>query len=260
VRSLLALTFRNENWSLQEYISEPFTYKGKHFKSGWRHSVETDYIVDVFPDTSVGFVTTLQAGTPRKYVAMPWLVRMFPNSLKYPDRLWNPNILLCKGIRGSFHKGKAGQQLSSITKVKNAYTYTYTSTPLDNKKLYCIFKTCCIVHILLSTKCRSFHSFNPLQSNNTHVFQNLCAKIWMHTPVAQGPRNPEVHYHVQCSPSLKTSRLSGEPWFNSHPQNFFKLSTKFAKSSVKTICLNVSLPPKPLRNLDYFLFCMKTPF
>jgi len=47
-------------------------------------------------------------------------------------------------------------------------------TPLEiifiysgNKEIYCIFKTCCIIPVLFSTKCHLFHNLIFFCSNNT---------------------------------------------------------------------------------------------
>jgi len=61
---------------------------------------------------------------------------------------------------------------------------TCTKTPLEinftylvNKVIYCIFKTCSIMHVLFSTQCRSFHHFIFFCSNNTQVFLKPGVKI-----------------------------------------------------------------------------------
>jgi len=33
---------------------------------------------------------------------------------------------------------------------------------LGNKEMYCIFKTCCIISVLISTKCHLFHNLSFL--------------------------------------------------------------------------------------------------
>ena len=48
---------------------------------------------------------------------------------------------------------------------------------LHNKEICCIFKTCCIISVLFSIKCYSFHNFYHFLFKNTHFFHKSCAKI-----------------------------------------------------------------------------------
>jgi len=41
---------------------------------------------------------------------------------------------------------------------------------LDNKRIYFIFKTCCLISVLISMKYNLFHDFISSCSNNTHGF------------------------------------------------------------------------------------------
>jgi hypothetical protein len=43
-----------------------------------------------------------------------------------------------------------------------------------SNEIHCIFKTCCIISVFISTKCRSFHNFIYLCSNNTQVYHKPC--------------------------------------------------------------------------------------
>jgi hypothetical protein len=38
---------------------------------------------------------------------------------------------------------------------------------LGNKEIYCIFKTCCVICVLFSTKCHLCHNFIFVYSNDT---------------------------------------------------------------------------------------------
>jgi hypothetical protein len=48
---------------------------------------------------------------------------------------------------------------------------------LGNKEIYCIFKTCCKISVLLCTKHYIFHNFIFFYSNNTHRFINCVLKV-----------------------------------------------------------------------------------
>lgn len=67
-----------------------------------------------------------------------------------------------------------------------AFTYANTceKTPLKihlifvgNNDIYCIFKTCCIICVLFSTKCYLYHNFNIFCSNKTQVFVKCAIKF-----------------------------------------------------------------------------------
>ena len=60
------------------------------------------------------------------------------------------------------------------------YVNTCRKTPLeinfmylDKKEIYCIFKMCCIISVLFSTKCHLFHNFIFLCSNNTYFVNRV---------------------------------------------------------------------------------------
>jgi hypothetical protein len=44
---------------------------------------------------------------------------------------------------------------------------------LGNKEIYCIFKTCCIISVLFSTKCRLCHNFIFFCSNNMFFINHV---------------------------------------------------------------------------------------
>jgi hypothetical protein len=44
---------------------------------------------------------------------------------------------------------------------------------LGNKEIYCIFKTCCVVSVLLSRECRLFHNYIFFCSNNTFFINHV---------------------------------------------------------------------------------------
>ena len=49
---------------------------------------------------------------------------------------------------------------------------------LGNKKIYCIFKTCCTISVLFSTKCCFlFHTSIVFCSNNAYTVHKPCAKF-----------------------------------------------------------------------------------
>jgi hypothetical protein len=58
-----------------------------------------------------------------------------------------------------------------------AYANAHKNTPkiyfmcLGNKEVYCICKTCYIIHVLFSTKCCLFHNFIFFCSNNTFFYK-----------------------------------------------------------------------------------------
>ena len=48
---------------------------------------------------------------------------------------------------------------------------------VENKKIYCTFKTCCIISVLFSKEFLLFYNFIFFCSNNTHIFHKLCAEV-----------------------------------------------------------------------------------
>jgi hypothetical protein len=69
---------------------------------------------------------------------------------------------------------------------------------LDNMEMYCIFKTCCIICCLFSTKCCLFHNFIFYYSNNI-FFINIVLKFkYLPRSIKVNISRRIRHYSLRC--------------------------------------------------------------
>jgi hypothetical protein len=118
---------------------------------------------------------------PRFHMAPRLKVLIMSSGSKKGTQLYFPFLSECSGkqIRSRFPRGVP---MERDTHLQGIFTYLliflFISKALRKEQdIYYVFKTCSIISILFSTKCRLFHNFIIFCSNNTHIFYKPCAEI-----------------------------------------------------------------------------------
>jgi hypothetical protein len=109
---------------------------------------------------------------------------------------------------------------------------------LGNKRIHCIFKTCCIISVLFSTKCHLYHKFIFFYSNNMfyikHVlkFKYQCSHLKIKHMVQVSQITQYISHLLSVIQSVYMKRflwsMYSDPSFSSVWEDFIVVHVAFA--------------------------------